>query len=556
LSSTNARRVRNRRVLFWASSRFDRSKLDLSMDTTDVPPASSNPNLEPNRPELTSLEPSSIGRDVSAQVLAQLLAHILIGISVVLLVRHFSPHDNGLLNVAWGLTHLATFLTDLGLNISLVRSASSAGPERRRDLIWTSFRLRASLVLAVIALGFIASFVLPIDPELRVLLRVLVLPMTVVNMLLNWVDAVMVACERIALSARFTFVWNVAHVGATILTPIMHGSLVTYALLHTALTSSVSVLGLIWVWRAHRYSPRHDRGVLEGLAAFGFGDFLTNIVDYIPSFTLVPPVMSFASHGAFGAGEKIPRSLFFLPFGLGKAFFTRMCQAWPTESELKQPDQTGLDHDGLEDRIERHDSLVLGSIRVGAIIGGVFGIGLFVTAPELIQFLWPDKWPPETAVTLAIIGFVPFVKTIGFPLLNALASSRRYALRARVLGIYAISAVIAFMTLPRAYGVTGAALAALVSELALLVTTLLLTRAALRSRVIGLGSRFVLPIIAGVALALLVKPIWQPNIHPLFDACLPAALGALIFLGGFVILDAESRGALRQFWIRQRKLEP
>ncbi len=485
------------------------------------------------------LEPSSISRDVSAQVLAQLLAHVLIGISVVLLVRHFSPHDNGLLNVAWGLTNFATFLTDLGLSISLIRSASGANPERRRDLIWTSFRLRTLLAAGVVGLGLIASFVWPINPELRVLLRVLVLPMTVVTMLLNWVDTVMVACERIALSARFTFIWNVAHIGATILTPLMNGNLLTYALWHIALTSSVSVLGLVWVWRNFAYSPRHDRGVLEGLPALGGGEFLTNIVDYIPSFMLVPPVMSFANHGAFGAGEKIPRSLFFLPFGLGKAFFTRMCQAWPEDA-----DPIGL---------ERHDSLVLNSIRVGAIIGGVFGIGLFVTAPELIQFLWPDKWPPDTAVTLAIIGFVPFVKTIGFPLLNALASSRQYRLRARALAVYAISAVVAFVALPRLYGVTGAALAALASELALLAATLLLTRAALRSRVIGLGSRFVLPVMAGVALAVLVKPWWQPNIHPLFDACLPAGFGALTFVFGVLALDAETRGAVQRFWLQQAK---
>jgi O-antigen/teichoic acid export membrane protein len=504
------------------------------MDTEAVPPASSP----------LGLEPSSISRDVSAQVLAQLLAHVLIGVSVVLLVRHFSPHDNGLLNVAWGLTNFATFLTDLGLNISLIRNASGASPERRRDLIWTSFRLRASLAFGVVGLGLIASFVWPMDPALRVLLRVLVLPMSVVTMLLNWVDTVMVACERIALSARFTFIWNVAHVGATILTPIMNGSLVTYALWHIALTSSVSLFGLVWVWRNFVYSPRHDRGVLEGLPALGGGEFLTNIVDYIPSFTLVPPLMSFANHGAFGAGEKIPRSLLFLPFGLGKAFFTRMCQAWPDNNDPDRADPI---------RLELHDSLVLNSIRVGAIIGGIFGIGLFVTAPELIQFLWPEKWPPETAVTLAVIGFVPFVKTIGFPLLNAFASSRQYLLRARALGVYAISAVIAFVILPRAYGVTGAALAALASELVLLATTLLLTRAALRSRVIGLGSRLLLPIIAGVAIALLVKPWWQPNIHPLFDACLPAAFGALTFILGLLVLDVESRGALRQFWLQRAK---
>jgi O-antigen/teichoic acid export membrane protein len=520
------------------------------VDTEGV--STSSPKLEPNQPGA-----SSISRDVSAQVLAQLLAHILIGISVVLLVRHFNPHENGLLNVAWGLTSFATFLTDLGLNISLIRSASSASPERRRDLIWTSFRLRAMLLFGVTVLGLIVTVVLPIDSELKVLLFVLVLPMTAVTMLLNWVDAVMVACERIELSARFTFIWNIAHIGATILTPILRGNLVTYALLHAALTSGVSVLGLIWVWRNYRYSPRHDRGVLEGLPALGGGEFLTNIVDYIPSFTLVPPVMSFAAHGAFGAGEKIPRSLHFLPFGLGKAFFTRMCQAWPSETELKQLEPNQLEHNELGRRIARHDELVLGSIRVGAIIGGVFGIGLFVTAPELIQFLWPDKWPPETAVTLAIIGFVPFVKTVGFPLLNAFASSRQYALRARALAVYAISAVVAFVILPRAYGVTGAALAATASELALLAVSLLWTRPALRSKVLALGLKLLLPILAGVLLAELVKPWWQPNLHPLFDACLPAAFGALSFMLGFLALDSESRGALQQFWaLRTRpKLE-
>ena len=100
--------------------------------------------------------------------------------------------------------------------------------------------------------------------------------------------------------------------------------------------------------------------------------------------------------------------------------------------------------------------------------------------------------------------------------------------------------------------------AALASELALLVTTLFLTRAALRSRVIGLGSRFVLPVMAGVGLALLVKPWWQPNIHPLFDACLPAGFGALTFILGLLALDAQTRGVLQQVWQQRTKpeLEP
>jgi O-antigen/teichoic acid export membrane protein len=501
---------------------------------------------------------SSISRDVLAQVLAQLLAHAMIAVSVVLLVRHFSPHENGLLNVGWGYTHTATFLTDLGLNISLIRAASSASPERRQQLIWTSFRLRGLLAIAVIGLGLIASFVLPIDPELRLLVLALVLPMTLVTMMLNWVDAVMVATERIALSAKFTFVWNLAHVAATLLTPVMNGNLISYALLHVALTSSVSLFGMVWVWRTFAYNRKHDRGLLEGLVAFGTGDFLTNIVDYIPSFTLVPPLMSFANHGAFGAGEKIPKSLSFLPFGLGKAFFTRMCQAWPSQTELAQLEtgqpETGQPETGafgtgqLEQRIAEHDALVLNSIRIGAIIGAIFGMGLLVTAPELIQFLWPNKWPPETAITLAIVGFVPFVKTIGFPLLNALASSRQYRLRAQALGVYAIAAVLAFTTLPRAYGVNGAALALTGSEFILLLAALILTRTALRFQVIRLGSRLVLPVLAGAGLALLVKPMLQVQVHPLFDACLPAAFGVLVFLAGFLALDAESRAALTGLW--------
>jgi O-antigen/teichoic acid export membrane protein len=493
-------------------------------------------------PPLEPQQRSSIGRDVSVQVLAQLLAHLMIAVGVVLLVRHFSPHDNGLLNVAWGLTSFATFLTDLGLSISLIRSASGASPERQRDLIWTSFRWRCLLASAVLALGYLVSMVLP-DPEIRVLLRVLVLPMTIVTMLLNFVDTVMVASGQIQLSARFTFVWNLMHVAATILTPILNGNLVTYALLHLALTSSISLLGLVWVWRSFAYSARPDKGVLEGLPALGFGDFLTNIVDYIPSFTLVPPVMGYASHGAFGAGERIPKSLLFLPGGLSKAFFTRMCQAWPEAANPEAANRTGL---------ERHDALVLNSIRVGAIIGGVCGIGLLLTAPELIQFLWPDKWPPETALTLAIIGFVPFIKTIGLPLLNAFASSQQPQLRAKVLGVYALSAVIGFVILPRLYGVIGAASAALLSEVLLLLASLLVTRVALRTGVIKLVSRFVVPLLVGAGLALLVKPWWQPQVHPLFDACLPAAFGATVFLAGFLAFDAESRGALQTVWLQWR----
>jgi O-antigen/teichoic acid export membrane protein len=210
-----------------------------------------------------------------------------------------------------------------------------------------------------------------------------------------------------------------------------------------------------------------------------------------------------------------------LPFGIAKAFFTRMCQAW--ENDRAQ-----------------HTRLVLTSMRIGSAIGACIAIGLCVTAHELIAFLWPGKWPVETAITLSITAFLPWLQTMSLPLGDALASSSQYALRTRILALYAVVALLVFVLLTHWYGLVGTATAAVGIEVILLGAYLLVARSGLRRRAATLIARQVVLLALGIAVGLVLKP-FLPVWMPLVNAGLAAGLGALAYLGALLLLDQDIR---------------
>ena len=145
---------------------------------------------------------SSLAGDVSAQVWIQFLLRVTTGVTSILLARHLSQTDNGLLGTAWQYATFAQFLTDLGFNTVLVREAAGANEARRRTLIWTSLRLRMSLAIAIAVLVLVASFVVQ-NPQMVFLLRFLVFPIMIVTVFIYcavcWFTPALIALENVGI---------------------------------------------------------------------------------------------------------------------------------------------------------------------------------------------------------------------------------------------------------------------------------------------------------------------------------------------------------------------
>jgi O-antigen/teichoic acid export membrane protein len=465
---------------------------------------------------------SSLKGDISAQVVMFFLWRIATGVSSILLARHLSATAVGLLNAAWSYVSFAQFLTDLGFNTVLVREAANADNARRRVLIWTSLRSRASLAAVISALVLTASFFVR-EPQMVFLLRALVFPALVATMLFTWTEGVMVATERVSTAALYSVIWAAGNVIATVIVIVTNKGLLEYTFLQLISAWTISLGGVWWVIREYPYTPTHDASIQRSVVAFGIGGFMTNFVQNLPGLVLPGIVMSYANFGAFTQGYKVPQILLAIPNGIAKAYYTRLCKAWETDRE-------------------EHTKLILGSLRFGSLIGGIIGVGLCTVAPELVQFLWPDKWPPATNTTLAVTAFVPWVIMIASPLGDALSSSSRYALRTKLLTVQVATALLAYLILPRYYGIVGVGISVLLLEAIMLVVYLIVADPVFKWKALRTILEQIGLVTAATLLALLLKSSLQPtHMLPLLLAFTAATFGALVFVCANLVIDKNLR---------------
>jgi O-antigen/teichoic acid export membrane protein len=465
---------------------------------------------------------SSLAGDVSSQVFIQFLWRIATGVTAILLARHLSKTDNGLLGTAWQYVQFAQFLTDLGFNTVLVREASAADNARRRILVWTSLRSRATLAAVITGLVLIASFFVK-NAEMVFLLRALVFPLMVANMLFTWAEGVMVATERVSVAAMYSLIWAGGNVLATMVVILTGRGLLEYTILQIISAGSLAFAGFLWVKREYPYTKNHDHSMQRSIAAFGIAGFLTQFVQAMPSFIL-PGTMSFANIGAYQQGYKIPQVLLAIPGGIAKAYFTRMCKAWENDRE-------------------EHTRLILGSLRFSSLIGGIIGVGLCVAAPEVIQFLYgKNKWPLATEITLAITAFVPWVILIATPLGDAISSTHRYVLRTQLLTVQVVSALVAYLILPRMYGIVGVGISIVLLEVIMLLVYLIVADPVFKWRAVQIIVEQTGLLVAATVVGFLIKPWLHFGTLPLLTSLAAGSLGAIVFVLANLVINQDLRG--------------
>ena len=463
----------------------------------------------------------SLAKDVTSQVWIQFLLKVTLGVSSILLARHLSATDNGLLGTAWQYVGFAQFLTDLGFNTVLVREASAADDARRRILVWTSLRSRTTLAVGIAVLVLVSSFFVK-NPELVFLLRALVFPIMIANMLFTWAEGVMVATERVSLAARFSLIWACGNILATLIVLLTKTGLPVYTVLQLTSAWTLAIGGLFWVKREYAYTKAHDSSMQKSVAAFGIAGVLSNLVQSMPSFIL-PGMMNFATIGAFQQGYKIPQVLLAIPNGVSKAYFTRMCKAWETDRE-------------------EHTNLILSALKFGSLIGGLIGVGLCTVAPELIHLLFGYKWPPATSTTLAITAFVPWVIMIASPLEQAISSSDRFVLRTKLLTIQVTAALLAYLFLPRHFGIVGVGTSVLLLEVLMLIVYWIVADPVFKWKALRTILEQVVLVVIATLLALLLKSSLQTSgMPPLLIAFTAGTFGALVFILTNLILDKDLR---------------
>ncbi|MBM3264179.1 MAG: flippase [candidate division Zixibacteria bacterium] len=148
--------------------------------------------------------------------------------------------------------------------------------------------------------------------------------------------------------------------------------------------------------------------------------------------------------GWYGAGIRVTTVLSYVPLMVATAMF-------PTAARIMASFESSKD-------------ILVGVFRVMALIAAPIGVGLTVTAPEVIHLLYAEAYAPASE-PLRLLGWSIAVYCIGIPAVLFLSATNRQRYATVVAGgAAAVNAAINFFLIP-AWGMMGAATATLMAQI-------------------------------------------------------------------------------------------
>ncbi len=483
-----------------------------------MPEAADQPNM-PLRINKPAKRPTILG-DVSSQLVVQLAMRFIMGVSGILLARHLSNSDYGLLGTAIAFAGFANYFTDMGFNPVLVREAAAADFERRRKLIWTSVRSRLVLTALVTTISFIAVGFISRDPNLVALVRALLILTAVSGMLINWVEGAMAGTEQIVTAGYLRFLHACAQSAATLAIVLINGSLTQYVIFQGVANWLIVIVSLIWVLRHFPYTSVMDRSVLSGIGAFSAAGVYFVFANQMLPYAIISNFMSDEKIGWYRAGATLAVVLYAIPGGIANAMYTRLCRAWQ------------------EDR-EEHTRLAIRSLWIGSVICGLIGVGLSVGSAGVIQILFSNKFPEQTIFTLSWVGIVPLLQSLSLPLGDAMASSSQFKTRTWLLFGYVIGGSVLCYFLPLRWGVEGTAVAGVAMEVLLVGLYLSFTRPKLRNQAVTVIGTQSLLVIGSILIGVLLRIPLEPWLGRTAGSLSAALIAAGLYGGLILVINAE-----------------
>lgn len=366
-------------------------------------------------------------------------------IALAAVARHLAPAGFGILNFALAVVGLATPLAQLGLDTVLVRDLVRH-PSRNGVLLGTSFaiRLAAGSVLAL-ALAGLSRFTNVLDAAQPALI-----PMTLILVAQAWEVADCWFRSRVQSRAVVVIRGSVIVVGAVVkLVLVAHGAGITaFAWVYTVEAAAFALGVTVCSRMMPEHAPAWKFEAATALAlvreAGGFA-----LAGFLAAFAVRMDQIAVAGMlGDAAAG---------LYYGALRLMELPILVATATAASLFPALAVAEDDPVMHARLE----VVFGLI---SLIAWVTALGATVTGPWLIPALlgnaYRDAWP-----VLVIHGWAALFYFSGFIRANYLALRRAPGAQAIAAGSALVVQVLANFALVPRYGIAGAAMAFLLTQL-------------------------------------------------------------------------------------------
>ena len=455
-----------------------------------------------------------------ASVLSKAISAV-VGISVT---RYLGPEIFGEYSVALAFVGTFILFADFGLSNYMVQEGS-------RDESILPLYLGNTLLFKLFSLLIIFALMLVLMPEVynqSIQSMVLVFGLAGgLNALHSTVYNYFQTKQQMYIAAMYQF-FSTFLIGAlTILVVINKGNVLMISVAQLATTLLISLMLYIHLRRHIRleFKPRRLIEMLKGGLPYGMAVIFLYVYFQIDMFMLslmLPPL----EVGIYKAAYGLIAILLFIPGILTSVLYPILFQL------------------GVESK-EQHRGTIEKIFKVLSAVGIPGSVLLFVLADPLISWLYNNRFPQSIPIMM-LVSWVFALECLSFSLGDVLTTTNRQWTRVWIQGGAAVLKVaLNIYAIPR-YGIYGASVATLITELFVFVTYYLIVR----RQVYKIQTWRQLPIIVLAALAMGLTAFFLRHLHPLASASIAGILYLIILIsldkdfqriGGYILRQITRR---------------
>ncbi|KAB2396304.1 MULTISPECIES: oligosaccharide flippase family protein [Bacillus cereus group] len=467
------------------------------------------------------MKTNKILKNASYLFVGNITVRFVLAIATILFARYVSPGEYGMFTTALAVSAVICYFTDAGLTHTFMREGTRS--DANISVLISSY-LRIRLILAIVIsvlFAIFAQFFYP-DAYLRAMVYWVVLP-TMFGATLQGVGmAYFQVTERMQFTAIISVLQGVTAAAALLLGMSFQWSLMMVAAMYGVSSLVTGVIAFIMTIRYTKVHKGWDKGILDQLLIFTINGIIIMLLPQLGPIIL-EKVSTYNQVGFFGAASKIPAVLYQIPGVIAAAFYPRLFAF------------------GNEKNIEEHRKLSSFELKLMSFLG--MGISIpFIADPSFwIVSLLGEKYAPA-GDALAILAFMVILQSINYPLADNLTTIGQQWKRATTMTIGLVVAIIGYIVLGSKYGMMGAAAAAILTEITLLIGFTLFIRKGMQLLVKGIIFNSLAFIISyGIYRIALI------NLPPLVALTLTGILYGIIG----VLIDPQIRGFVLGF-IKQK----
>ena len=467
------------------------------------------------------MKTNKILKNASYLFVGNITVRFVLAIATIFFARYVSPSDYGMFTTALAVSAVICYFTDAGLTHTFMREGTRS--DANISVLISSY-LRIRLILAIVIsvlFAIFAQFFYP-DAYLRAMVYWVVLP-TMFGATLQGVGmAYFQVTERMQFTAIISVLQGVTAAAALLLGMSFQWSLMMVAAMYGVSSLVTGVIAFIMTIRYTKVHKGWDKGILDQLLIFTINGIIIMLLPQLGPIIL-EKVSTYNQVGFFSAASKIPAVLYQIPGVIAAAFYPRLFAF------------------GNEKNIEEHRKLSSFELKLMSFLG--MGISIpFIADPSfwIVSLLGEEYAPAGDA--LAILAFMVILQSINYPLADNLTTIGQQWKRATTMTIGLVVAIIGYIVLGSKYGMMGAAAAAILTEITLLIGFTLFIRKGMQLLVKGIIFNSLAFIISyGIYRIALI------NLPPLIALTLTGILYGIIGIG----IDPQIRGFVLGF-IKQK----